>query len=278
MPPILSRNSLQKDEQTRVEHLGVAFQGVVTNTSGNVVWSPIIQHKDMPWQSLLNERLNLPVSVNNDCYLVSEALSDYSQQQLGNSFATVLFSQGVGFSLHLKGTGFCGIESSALELGHLRFERNGALCRCGRYGCIEAYASDYGILRLATGESIEDDPLGRVNSEQISALSQAAISGDESASQAFAVAGAALGEGLLTVFTLFDTMPVALVGRTRAAFELMRPGLKSVLCDVAADVQYLDNHLHCFDDAEPLLQLGLTHNTLCILDDKFANTNLMVHS
>ena len=268
------RNAIQKlidyEPDQTVCCIGVGLQGVIENASGTLMWSPIIQQRNIPLGAILRDTFKLPVTVNNDCRLISEALSQTHHELLGKSFATVLFSHGVGLGLYVDGQPFSGVHSSALEMGHLRFERSGALCRCGKGGCIEAYAADYGILRLASGASIDDDPLGRVEATQISELCEAATNKDRAAIQAFAIAGAAIGEGLATLFTLFDPMPVALVGRSKCGVELMQAGMNSVFREQPGNTVTIDNMLHCFDDAEPLLTNGLTLNTLAKADRLFA--------
>ena len=262
---------LENTTGSSVQRIGVAFQGVTENSTGTLAWSPMIKHQNVKLGDMLQSKFNLPVSVNNDCRLIAEALRQSAQHILGDSFATVVFSDGVGLGLYIGGEPFAGIHSSALEMGHLRFERNGAVCRCGRQGCIEAYASNYGIVRLAEGQSIEDEPFGRVSDAQIKKLSDAAMAGDAPATQAFAVAGAAVGEGLSTLFTLLDPMPVALVGRSSHGVKLMQAGIKSVFRDqpnAAIDIVSL---LHCFEDYEQLLQSGLAFNTLTMLDHQFAH-------
>ncbi|MFK8083087.1 MAG: ROK family protein [Granulosicoccus sp.] len=253
-----------------VQRIGVAFQGVTENVTGNLAWSPIIVQNNLELGEILKSTFDLPVSVNNDCRLISEALSNHSSDKLGSSFATVLFSDGVGLGLYLEGKPFSGIRTSGLELGHLRFERNGALCRCGRKGCIEAYAADYGIVRLANGESIHEKPAGRVDTTQIQELCEAGTKGDGPAEQAFAIAGAAIGEGLSILFTLMDPMPVALVGRRVDGFELMRKGIRSVFTEHHQEEIPIDDLLHCFDESQPLLEDGLRINTLSIVDTQFA--------
>ncbi len=261
----ISKLILQEPDQP-VRCIGVAFQGITENSSGTLLWSPIIQQQNVPLGTILQDKFKLPVTVNNDCRLISEALFVSNRQQLGNSFATVLFSHGVGLGLYIDGQPFSGVHSSALELGHIRFERGGALCRCGKGGCIEAYAADYGIQRLAAGNSINDNPLGRVDAAQINDLCDAALNNDEAAIQAFAIAGAAIGEGLATLFTLFDPMPVAIVGRSQRGVDMMLTGMSSVFHDQPGNTVVIDKILHCFDDAEPLLDSGLTHNTLANAD------------
>lgn len=263
------RKLIELDSDKAICCIGVGFQGVTENHSGTLIWSPIIKQQHVQLGALLKDEFQLPVSVNNDCRLISEAISYSHQELLGESFATVLFSDGVGLGLFLDGAPFSGIHSSALEMGHLRFERDGALCRCGKRGCIEAYAADYGIIRLASGESIHDEPIGRIDAMQMSELCELAAEND-AVKQAFAIAGAAIGEGLATLFTLFDPMPVVAVGRSRQGVDLMQAGINSVFSDQSGNKPGMVEILHCFDDAEPLLESGLTLNTLARADRQIA--------
>jgi len=262
---------LRQDAGNEVKRIGVAVEGVVENKSGVLNRSPIIKPRNVNLGKRLQTRFKLPVSMFNNCHLVSEALSRQSSDTLGDSFATIVFSQGVGLGLFIDGAAVAGTRTSALELAHLRFERDGALCRCGQHGCIEAYAAGYGIERMAQDRSIHDTLEGAVSSQEIQALCEAAQGDDTAAMQAFAIAGAAVAEGLSVLFSLFDPMPVAMVGRDKDAIELMRCGIHSVFRNSShGAVSDIDALLHCFDDEAPLLQSGLIHSTLSRLDKQFA--------
>lgn len=264
------REVLPADEPNAVHHIGLCFQGVTEHASGSLVWSPIIKEKNIPIGKILSEEFNLPVTVYNDCRLITDALRDTMVEPGANSFAAILFSHGVGLGLYLDGKPFSGTRTSALEMGHLRFERDGALCRCGKFGCIEAYAADYGIERLACGQSIHDNPIGRVDTSNLLQLIEAAESGDTAALQAFAIAGAAIGEGLASLFTLLDPMPVALVGRNQRSFALMYEPMQNTLIRELRSDGDLADMFHCFDKSEPLLERGLIINALESVDTQFA--------
>lgn len=257
---------------TRFERLGIAFQGIIDNASGALLWSPIIGTRTVPLRAMLEARFAVPASVGNDCALIARALHRHHPDTLGDDFATVLFTHGVGLSLTLDARPVAGIRSSALEMGHLRFERDGALCRCGRRGCIEAYAADYGIERIACGYPLHETPSGRVDPDSLDRLIAAARQGEQAAVEAFAIAGAAVGEGLAALFTLFDQMPVALVGRSDDAFALMADGLHGALADAGfADPPFgASPELHGFDEEESLLDAGLALETLDALDRRIA--------
>ena len=249
----------------RVAHIGVAFQGMTENASGDLLWSPVLRVREVPLGRVLARRFGVPTSVNNDCALIARALRQRHADALGDDFATVLFGHGVGLGLTLGGRSFAGIRSSALEIGHLPFERGGARCRCGRLGCIEAYAADYGIVRTADAGAPHSAPPGRVDRRAVDVLVGAARDGDARARKALALAGTAVGEGLSTLFTLLDPMPVALVGRSDEALAMMSDALCGAL-DAAGHGAEAPPALIGFEDDEPLLHAGLALDTLDAVD------------
>lgn len=250
--------------------ISVAFQGVTENQTGEFLWSPIIKARHVPVGSRLQSHFGIPVSVQHDCRLIADALHDQHHDTLGNSFAAVLFSHGVGMGLYLGGSAFSGTRSSGLELGHLLYRSDGALCRCGRHGCIEAYAADYAIARSVQGESAASHPVGRVPKTQMSDIIRSAEANDAAACKAFASAGEAVGYGLASLFTLFDPMPVALIGRSDAAFSLMKTGLENGIQLAGPESPGVEHDIQFFNDYEPLLQHGLVLDALNSVDRKLA--------
>jgi predicted NBD/HSP70 family sugar kinase len=68
-----------------------------------------------------------------------------------------LLGRGVGLGIIADGRLQRGSTSSAAEWGHMKIERDGALCRCGDHGCVEAYIGASAILEAwrATGAEFE---------------------------------------------------------------------------------------------------------------------------
>ncbi|HSO47217.1 MAG TPA: ROK family transcriptional regulator, partial [Rhizobiaceae bacterium] len=132
-------------------HVAVAVQGVTDAEGGRLLWSPVTPLTDLPVADWFREDFGVEVSVANDCNVLAGALRGDDPERFGDSFAAVLLSHGIGMGLYLKGGIFTGLKSSAAEFGHMCFELGGARCRCGRTGCIEAYAGDYAIWRAAKG-------------------------------------------------------------------------------------------------------------------------------
>lgn len=255
----------------KLKSISIGFQGVTDVSSGELLWSPILSINKVPIGDMLSDYYGVSVNVNNDCGLIAKALHGSEKAKLGNSFAAVLFSHGIGLGVYLGDKPFTGAHSSALELGHVQFEKDGALCRCGKRGCIEAYAADYGILRAATNELSTKIPSGPISDQQMQELITAANNHDQSAIDAFKKAGKAVGFGLATVFTLLDPLPVALVGHNSDAVNLMITDIKSALSTVGRNPADYSQLLHCFQEDLPLLHAGLILDAMSVADRLFAD-------
>lgn len=268
----------------RLRHVSVSFQGITAHSKGELVWSPILSVGNVPLGPAITERLGISASVDNDTRMIAGALHADSRDKLGSNFATVLFSHGVGLALTLNDKPFSGIATSALELGHLQHERNGRPCRCGQHGCIEAYAADYAILhaieinrgKADTNADAHVSP-GRLPVDRLVQEAEAAAAGDSSATASFQAAGSAIGCGLRDLFLLLGPMPVALVGRSPAVLDAMRPSLIAELEAAGPQAGGLGSvPLVTFPEDDALLRRGLVHNALTAVDAQLAEVQARV--
>ena len=262
---------LKKFPDAQLTAISFGFQGATDSALGELLWSPIIAIERVPVAQTLRTEFGVPVSVNNDCSLIAASLYNNETESLGESFATILLSHGIGMGLYLSGQVFSGAQSSALEIGHIPFIKDGANCRCGKRGCIEAYAADYGILRNAQDDQTSPIPSKEVNPEIFQALVTAAHNNEPHAVEAFKMAGKAIGAGLVSVFTLFDPIPVALVGHNTEAVELMRPEIDKAIMNMRRSPSDIAHLLHLYKQDTPLLLDGLRIDALAIVDRELAN-------
>lgn len=249
-----------------LRQITVAVQGVSDAKGTKIQWSPIISHRDLEIANLLEQRFQASVKVTNDATMIAAALRELEPERFGHSFAAILLAHGIGMGLYLKGQPFSGIWSSAAEFGHMCFVPNGALCRCGRHGCIEAYAGDYGIWRAATGSDPKQMPTRNLDASAMIELATRAKQGDERASKAYQDAGAALGHGLRNLFALLDPFPVAFVGSGAIAFDLMEPMIRRSLGLRNIGLSHSDTELYSRTDDLYLTQKGALVTALADCD------------
>ncbi len=256
--------------KTSLSRIALGFQGVTDAEGSTVLWTPICSQKNIPVCQWLEQEFLVPAKVSNDCDRIAQALSWREPEKYRSNFGVVLLAHGVGMGLHLGDGIINGIRSSGFEFGHMTYKPNGALCRCGRRGCIEAYAGDYAITRRARGESEQTPPADLLESPDLESLLQAARNHDKNTIAAIEEAGAAIGIGLASLYTLLDRFPVVLVGRGTVLFSLMQESIKSGIGNAPGMNEPLPE-IQCFPQETPLVQEGAAISALLQQDDEFAN-------
>jgi predicted NBD/HSP70 family sugar kinase len=250
----------------RLMHISMGVQGVTDAASATMLWSPITPDSNISFGSVLSERYGVAVAVANDCNMIAEALRWIDSEHYAEDFAAILLSHGIGMGLYLKGKPFVGAYSSAAEFGHMLHVPNGALCRCGRHGCIEAYASDYAILRRTSGQDEKAQPAQDVDAATFNQVADRARVADGSERAAFRKAGQAIGSGLRSLFSLIDPVPVALVGPGAGVFDLIEGELRDVVSGTSGWGAAQNLNIRCYPEEHPLILQGCMMTSLLHLD------------
>lgn len=251
-----------------VLRIAVAIQGVTDSGSRKLLWSPITPHDDIPFADRLEQEFGVPVTVENDCNMIAEALRWRDPSRYRDDFIAILLSHGIGMGLVVKGELFTGTQSSGAEFGHMIHRPDGALCRCGRRGCIEAYAGNYAIWRNARLGDENAEPLADLSDEDIIALADAARDHDGPEREAFRKAGEAIGFGLGSMFALFDPAPLAFVGVGATAFDVMEPYVRAAIAKTAGGTHSRAISFDTMPNEVPLIREGCMMRALLYVDDE----------
>jgi predicted NBD/HSP70 family sugar kinase len=216
----------------RVAHIGIAVQGVADSRLGTVVWSPAFRSRNIAVSAVIEDRLGIACSMANDANMMAEGLIDADRIRYGGTAAVVFIGYGVGMGLIVNGQVYHGPTGAAAEFGHMNHLPDGPLCRCGRRGCVEAYAADYSLLRWAAGEAATRPPsFNAIPEADMLALEAAAERGEPMALQAYAKAGEALGFGLARLIAILTPLRIVLAGPGTRAMPLIAPHLERALAD-----------------------------------------------
>src|SRR5690606_13460775 len=140
----------------------------------SMLWSPITPHTDIPFADILEAEFSVLVRVENDCNMMAEALRWRDPARYRDDFIVILLSHGMGMVLVLKGGMFTGTHWSGVGFGHMVHRPDGALRRCGRRGCMEAYAGSYASRRRAGGQGQNEAPRGGRWEAEMQALAEPA--------------------------------------------------------------------------------------------------------
>ena len=130
---------------------GIVVAGGVVDTAPNLGW------RDVPLRDLIVEATGLPVFVVNDAdAAVAERVVGVHG---GDDLVLVKIGRGVGCGLIVGGQRVRGAHFAAGEIGHVTVGTDGgAVCRCGKTGCLETWVSAPRLER-ALAASGDDRPL-----------------------------------------------------------------------------------------------------------------------
>jgi predicted NBD/HSP70 family sugar kinase len=174
---------------------GVGVPGVVDR--GGVVYSQTTGWDGVPMAESLGAAAGVPVFVVNGAQTVGQAEMWFGAGRGARHAVVVLIGRGVGAAVMNGGDG------SAVEWGHTPLVYDGAPCRCGARGCLEAYIGGDAInARLG----VDDEPR---------AMSRVLIGPVDSAAVAETVGY--LGAGIAGLVNLFGPDRIVLGGPVGAA-------------------------------------------------------------
>ncbi|MEW6412437.1 MAG: ROK family protein [Candidatus Zixiibacteriota bacterium] len=209
------------DENYHVDWIGVGSAGAIDHKKGKVIGpSPnIVGWQGMEIGPIMQERLNLPVFVDNDVNCMALAESRFGAAIGASSVVCAAVGTGVGGGLIIDNKLVRGASSSAGELGHMTIDLNGPKCACGNNGCVEAFCSsqaiiDRAIRKLNNGLTpICDEILeGSLDNLNIKKLFAAARKGDDIANQVVDETARYLGVALAGIVNLINPEVVVIGG------------------------------------------------------------------
>lgn len=130
--------------------IGIGTPGLVNTREGVVVNAVNLDWQELPLAALLEERYQLPISVLNDSQATAIGEFVYGgNHQSESNLVVVTVKHGIGAGILINGRLFQGDGGGAGEIGHVVVQENGALCRCGKHGCLETVASAGAVVQRA---------------------------------------------------------------------------------------------------------------------------------
>jgi predicted NBD/HSP70 family sugar kinase len=257
----------------QIAEIAIGAQGFVDTVRGSVMWSPAFHERDMRLVEPLEAALGRPCIISNDANMIAQALHEANPEDYSGTFAVVYVGQGVGAGLFVADRLHHGAAGSAAEFGHMNHVVGGPLCRCGRRGCIEAFASDYAVYRAFRNVPGDEAPGGiRPTTADLMAVETAAAGGDERARRIYERVGEALGYGAARLMALINPSRIVFTGSSMRAFPLFETAMRAAID--AALVEDLSRYtvIETLPWQDDMIMKGLTSYMLTRLDrEVFSN-------
>ncbi len=197
--------------------------------TGNIEHAPNMAWKGIvPLAAEFKKALNIDeVVITNDANAAALGEQYFGGAKGLNNFAVITLGTGIGGGFVVNGKMLYGADGMAGEFGHLTVVPAGRLCGCGRYGCVEAYASAGGLLRTAQElleKSAAHSPLHRrFSSGELSCpdIVEAARQGDITACKALDETAQYLAQALAGMVALLSPSHIFLYGGLALAGDVL---------------------------------------------------------
>lgn len=196
------------------------FTGSIKGTA-NLSW-----RKEVNLKSFLEESFRIPTVITNDANLAAIGEKHFGQAKEFNSFVSIIIGTGLGSGIFLNNQLLHGKYDLVGELGHTSVKRNGRVCGCGKYGCLETYVSANGLRRTFFKLMADQDlpsTLRQVSYDQVTPelIHEAAKAGDPIARLTFEYTGDVLGMKIADFIITFEPEAIFLSGGLASAGELL---------------------------------------------------------
>ncbi len=147
------------DRHYRLVGAGVAVPGLV-DSRGTVLLSPPLGWRREQLAHRLSDVLRMPVAVGNDASVGAMAETRFGVARgVGNMLYLSGSMTGIGGGLVFDGSLLRGTSGFAGEFGHTVVNPSGALCSCGRRGCLQMEVNPATVLALLGRRGLDEDEL-----------------------------------------------------------------------------------------------------------------------
>lgn len=200
---------------SRLLGIGLGLPGIVDSQQG-IVEAPILGWPAVPLVRLLQDRLRVPVLIDNDVNTLAVSERLYGRGRYRDNVLTVTIGRGVGLGIVAGGVIQRGHRGGAGEFGHLTMVEGGPKCECGNRGCLEALIADPALVDQAIAAGLVAPGTSVVDGT--AALLRLAAAGDSAARLIYERAGALLGRAVAGLVSIFSPELVIIGGEGTVAW------------------------------------------------------------
>jgi glucokinase len=209
--------------------IGIGAPGPLDRERGLVIVAPNLGWRNFPLRDRVSQRLGLPATLDNDanCATVGEWWQGAARG--GRNVIGITIGTGIGGGIIVDGKLFHGVSDVAGEVGHTTIDLNGRHCKCGNYGCLEAYASGPAIATRAREVLVREETAsllpslvnGRLEDLTAETVYRAAMQGDALASEIVRDTARYLGVGIANLLNILNADVVVVAGGVTQAGDAL---------------------------------------------------------
>ncbi len=227
------KSAMKETGATRDDFLGIGIgsPGPLDRERGLVITTPNLGWHNFPLRDRVSAGTGMRATLDNDANCATLGEWWIGAARGARNVVGMTIGTGIGGGLILDGKLYHGTSDVAGEIGHTSIDSTGRRCKCGNYGCLEAYASgpataDRAREALAGGE---DSLLSKMVDGKLDDLTahhvyDASKRGDPVAQEVVRETARFIGTGIANLLNIFNPDVVVLAGGVaQAGEELFAP-------------------------------------------------------
>ncbi|MBI4541426.1 MAG: ROK family protein [Gemmatimonadetes bacterium] len=133
----------------RIVGVGIGSPGPLDRERGVVLLTPNLGWRNLPLRQLVSDAVGLPATLDNDANCAIYGVWWVGAARGSRYLVGITVGTGIGGGIVIEGQLYHGAADAAGEIGHATIDSTGRRCKCGNYGCLEAYASGPAIAARA---------------------------------------------------------------------------------------------------------------------------------
>ena len=217
----------------KIAGIGIGMPGFIDPDKG--INYTYLNVNDKSLTQYIADETGLPAYIDNDSSLIALAEQKFGIAKFQKEVMVINLGWGIGLGMIVNGEIFRGRNGFAGEFSHIPLSEDGAMCACGKRGCLEAEASmlvvsQKAIQGITDGRITSLKQINEAHSKQMGdAIMAAANNGDQFALELFTDAGYKIGKALAILIHIMNPQAIVLSGRGAKVGKILLAPIQQAL-------------------------------------------------
>ena len=217
----------------KIAGIGIGMPGFIDAAEG--INYTYLDSAGQSLTQLITAQTGVPAYIENDSSLIALAEQKFGTAKSHKDVMVINLGWGIGLGMIINGEIYRGHNGFAGEFSHIPLSEDGALCTCGKRGCLEAEAS----MLVVAEKAIKGIKKGHISSLKHTdkdqsklvgnAIMEAANNGDQFAIELLSDAGYKIGKALAILIHIMNPESIVLSGRGAIVGKILLAPMQQAL-------------------------------------------------
>jgi predicted NBD/HSP70 family sugar kinase len=217
----------------KIAGIGIGMPGFIDAAEG--INYTYLDSAGQSLTQLISAQTGVPAYIENDSSLIALAEQKFGIAKNHKDVMVINLGWGIGLGMIINGEIYRGHNGFAGEFSHIPLSEDGALCTCGKRGCLEAEAS----MLVVAEKAIKGIKKGHISSLKHTdkdqsklvgnAIMEAANNGDQFAIELLSDAGYKIGKALAILIHIMNPESIVLSGRGAIVGKILLAPMQQAL-------------------------------------------------